>query len=187
DASRVRLRPTDDADRASVQAPLRRALDRIVTWGAIGYGLAAAAVALPALAPVPPVVGDAAHLALPLLVLCHLAIRTALRLAHGAPTDAASTVAWAEARSVDPGTAVLARVVVGAGSGGLLLAGFVLVAPHLTGPGAGAYVALYVPVLVALWAVATVCLVEGARDRIAYGVEESDRRLRGYWSRVSAS
>jgi len=186
DAPHMRIRADDDAARDTVRAPLRAALDRIITWGAVGYALAAVVVAVPALCPLPPDLHEAAHVALPVLVVAHLVVRTAIRVAAGPPSGEATRAAWAEARAFDRSTTLVAAVVVAAGSIGLLLALFVLVVPHVTNAAeAGLYAAVWIPLLGVIWALATVSIVEGARDRLAYAVEESDRRLRAYWTAVA--
>jgi hypothetical protein len=176
---------TLDDRRLSVHAPLRSALDRIVTLGAIGYALACALVFVPAICPLSPTAHEAAHLALPALVVAHLVVRTLLRLVDGRPRDEDVDRAWAQARSVDRQTTLIAILVVTVGSIGLLLALLVMVEPHLAQPGQlGVYAAVYIPILGALWVLATVSFAHGARDRLAAALAESDRHLREYWAAV---
>ncbi|HEU4673689.1 MAG TPA: hypothetical protein VFS32_12400 [Candidatus Limnocylindrales bacterium] len=175
----------DEPDRL-VRAPLSAALDRIVTLGAIGYGLACAVVFVPAICPLPPAAHEAAHLALPALVVAHLAVRTLLRLVDGRPRDEDLARAWDEAREFDRPTTLVAILVVTGGSIGLLLALLVMAEPHLAEPGQlGVYAAVYLPLLGALWILATVSFAHGARDRLATALGESDRRLREYWAAVA--
>jgi hypothetical protein len=174
--------PTLDERRLSVSAPLRSALDRIVT---IGYALACAVVFVPAICPLSPPAHEAAHLALPALVVVHLAVRTLLRLLDGRPRDEDVARAWDEARAFDGQTTLVAVVVVTVGSIGLLLALLATVVPKLAEPGQlGVYAAVYIPVLGALWVLATISFAHGARDRLASALAESDRRLREYWAAV---
>ena len=169
--------------RGAVREPLRSAIDWIIAWGVVGYVLAVVAVTVPAWCPLPHPLHEAAQVSLPIVVAVHLLVRSILRLKTGAPTAEATARAWSEARDTDPSGTRLAAIIVAGGSLGLLIAMAVFAVPHLANDTErGMWAALYVPILAALWGLATVSFAEGSRDRLAHALEELDRRFRAYWA-----
>jgi hypothetical protein len=174
----------DTDPQRAVEAPVRRALGRLVLRG---VALVAIVLTL-VLAPTLPALAWSRDLATALIPIVLFGVVGLLRLerhVRGRPSDAARADAWARARAVDDADAMLALGVAGWVPVALAAALIVLVGPHFAEPDLeirGAWWAFGIPLLLAAWVVATNAWFEAARDELAFALGESDRRFRAYWA-----
>ncbi len=165
-------------DPANVSEPVARALDGLIVGAALSFGLSVVAVFATAFA----IEGNAhaiAHLSLPGLMALVIVVR-GVRLLRRHP--AMRVDAWTRARAVSSFDSHLARVLSIAvplawlvGGGAILVRHADMLHDLLVGVG------LWLPLGAVLWILATFAWTDACRDRIAAGVDESDRRFREYW------
>lgn len=165
-------------DPAEVTEPVVRALNALIVGAAASFVLSVAAVFATVFA-VEGQVHAIAHLSLPGLMALVIVIRGVhfLRRRPSAREDP-----WTRARAVSPFDSHLARALSIAvplawliGSGAILVRHAHELHHLLIGGG------LWLPLGAALWIVATFAWTDACRDRIATGLDESDRRFRDYW------
>ena len=165
-------------DPAGVTEPVARALDALIVGAAASFVLSIAAVFATVLA-AEGQVHAIAHLSLPGLMGLVIVIR-GMRLLrrHPEPQDDA----WARARAVSAFDSHLARVLsIAVPLAWLVGSGAILVrhAPAFHDVFVG--VGLWLPLGAALWILATFAWTDACRDRVAAGLDESDRKFRDYW------
>lgn len=155
-----------------------RALDGLIVGAALSFVLSVAAVLATAYA----IEGNGhaiAHLSLPgLMALVIVARGVHLMRRHPETREDA----WARARAVSSFDSQLARVLSIAvplawlvGGGAILVRHADMLHDLLVGIG------FWLPLGALLWIFATFAWTDACRDRIAIGVDESDRRFREYW------
>jgi len=173
-----RVSHSSTVDPDGVTEPVVRALDGLIVGAAASFGLSVAAVFATAFA-VDGHVHAIAHLSLPGLMGLVIVIR-GIRLLrrHTEPRDHA----WSRARAVSSFDSQLARILSIAvplawlvGSGAILVRHAPALNDLLVGGG------LWLPVGAALWILATFAWTDACRDKIAAGLDESDRKFRDYW------
>jgi len=173
-----RVSHSSTVDPAGVTEPVVHALDALIVGAAASFGLSVVAVFATAFA-AEGHVHAIAHLSLPGLMGLVIVIRgVQLLRRHPEPRDDA----WIRARGVSAFDSHLARVLsIAVPLAWLVGSGAILVrhAPafHDMFPGVG----LWLPLGAALWILATFAWTDACRDRIAAGLDESDRRFRDYW------
>jgi hypothetical protein len=177
--ARVDMAATVDP-RTEVEAPIRRALGGLVVRSAVSFGGAVVAVlvSVQATQGALHVVG---HVALPLVlgvVLLARGARVALR-GSSVPTEDA----WSRVRAIEPGETAFATFVASSVPLAWLVGGGAIIARHTSHHELAAVVAVWLPLALALWFLATIAWVHDGRDRLARGLDESDRRFRAYWTR----
>lgn len=165
-------------DPGGVSEPVVRALDALIVGAAASFALSVLAVFATAFA----IEGNAhaiAHLSLPGLMALVVVVRGVhlLRRHPDAREDA-----WTRADAVSSFDSHLARVLSIAvplawlvGSGAILVRHADMLHHLLVGGG------FWLPLGAVLWIIATFAWTDACRDRIAAGVDESDRRFREYW------
>lgn len=165
-------------DPAGVTEPVARALDALIVGAAASFGLSVAAVFATAFA-VEGQVHAIAHLSLPGLMGLVIVVRgVRLLRRHTEPRHDA----WSRARAVSSFDSQLARILSIAvplawliGSGAILVRHASALHDLLVGGG------LWLPIGAALWILATFAWTDACRDKIAAGLDESDRKFRVYW------
>jgi hypothetical protein len=165
-------------DPADVSEPVVRALDGLIVGAALSFGLSVVAVFATAFA----IEGNAhaiAHLSLPGLMGLVIVVR-GVHLLRRHPQSRED--AWTRAGVVSSFDSHLARVLSIAvplawlvGSGAILVRHADMLQDVLVGVG------ILLPLGAVLWILATFAWTDACRDRIAAGVDESDRRFREYW------
>jgi hypothetical protein len=171
-------------DPADVTRPVIHALDTLIVTAAASFVLSVMAVLATVLSAEGPF-HAVAHLSLPALMgFVALGRGVQLLLRHPRPRDDA----WTRALAVDQFDTRLAEVLTVAvplawlaGSAAIL----VRHAPELHG--AAVVIGAWLPMGAALWIVATFAWTDACRDRIAAGLDESDRQFRDYWRNVGRS
>lgn len=166
------------AEPAGITEPIARALDALIVGAAASFGLSILAV----LATVFAAEGHlhaVAHLSLPAFMGIVIVIRIVHIVRRHVDTRDDT---WLRARAVnafDTRLAQLLSVAVPlawlAGSVAILVRHSHVVHDLLAGVG------FWLPLGAALWIFATFAWIDACRDRIAAGVDESDRNFRAYW------
>jgi hypothetical protein len=169
------------ADPGRVTEPVARALDTLIVGAALSFGLSVLAVFATVFA-AEGHLHAVAHLSLPALMGLVIVVRV-IHLARRHPES--RTDAWTRARAVSAFDTRLARLLSVAvplawlaGSVAILVRHAHIVHDLLAGVG------FWLPLGAALWTFATFAWMDACRDRIAAGVEESDRNFRAYWRDV---
>lgn len=175
-----------DDPRNEVEAPVRRALIRIVVRGFVLVGITLAAVLCPA---IPALHAQADGVAIAVVALLYtFALVVAVERRVRTPVDqSVRASAWYKAREIDEGDAMLALVIAGWVPVALAAALIVMIWPHLNDPNPqlrGAWAVIAVPQVVAAWLFATTGWLESCRDELARAIGESERRFRSYWANV---
>jgi hypothetical protein len=169
------LDPNDE-----VLAPLDRTLDSLVTRGMAAFvvGLLALVVTV---ASTDGLVHDISHLALPALLVWAVVHRLRLHVDTGVDVEGA----WTRAREARRWETGLAAAITGAVPVMWLVAGASVLLRHANDvPSLAIIVGLIIPVGAFLWGAASYSFVMDARDRVALGLRDSDRRFRTYWQNV---
>jgi hypothetical protein len=169
---------SSSVDPAGVTEPVVRALDALIVGAAASFGLSVVAVFATVFA-AEGHVHAIAHLSLPGLMALVIVIRGVhLLRRHPEPRGDA----WTRARTVSSFDSHLARVLSIAVPLAWLVGGGAILVRH-----ASAFHDVFVaagfwlPVGAALWILATFAWTDACRDKIAAGLDESDRRFRDYW------
>lgn len=165
-------------DPAGVTEPVMRALDALIVGAAASFVLSIAAVFATVFA-AEGHVHAIAHLSLPGLMGLVIVIRGMhLLRRHAEPREDA----WARARAVSAFDSHLARVLSIAVPLAWLVGSGAILARHAP-VHHDLFVTLgfWLPLGAALWILATFAWTDACRDKIAAGLDESDRRFRDYW------
>jgi hypothetical protein len=172
------VNPSSAVDPAGVTEPVARALDALIVGAAASFGLSVVAVFATAFA-AEGQIHEIAHLALPGLMGLVIVIRSVhLLRRHPEPREDA----WARARAVSSFDSHLARILSIAVPLAWLVGSAAILVRH-----ASAFhdlfvgVGLWLPLGAALWILATFAWTDACRDKIAAGLDESDRKFRDYW------
>lgn len=168
-------------DPEGVTEPVVRALDALIVGAAASFGLSVVAVFATAFA-VEGQLHAIAHLSLPGLMGLVIIIRAVhLVRRHPEPREDA----WTRAGAVSSFDSRLARVLSIAvplawlvGSGAILVRHAEMLHHLLIGVG------FWLPLGAVLWILATFAWTDACRDRIAAGLDESDRKFRDYWREI---
>jgi len=170
--------------RREIEAPVRRALARLVVRGIAIVLVVLGAVFLPRLLGVAST--DELAAAVPLTMLvgfgAFIRVRNAVR---GRPSPELRSRAWLHAREVDPDDAWLALLVTGWVPIGFAVALVLMALPHLSDPRQihrAAWFALGVPGSAVAWLWAVSGWLDACRDDLARAASDADARLRAYWS-----
>ena len=161
--------------------PVVRALGGLIVAATASFALSVAAV-LATIFAVDGQVHWIAHLSLPGLMVLVIAGRAAYVLRrHRTPHDDA----WARAREVDAFDTRLAQVLSVAVPLAWLVGSAAIVVRHwMDFQGLAIMAGMWLPLAAMLWILATFAWVDACRDRIATGLDESDRRFRAYWQDI---
>lgn len=172
------MNQSSTVDPAGVSEPVVRALDALIVGAAVSFVLSVLAVFATAFA----IEGNAhaiAHLSLPGLMALVVVVRGVHLLRRHSEVH---EDAWTRADAVSLFDSHLARVLSIAvplawlvGSGAILVRHADMLHHLLVGGG------FWLPLGAVLWIIATFAWTDACRDRIAAGVDESDRRFREYW------
>lgn len=168
-------------DPAGVTEPVVRALDALIIGAAASFGLSVVAVLATALA-AEGQVHAIAHLSLPGLMGLVIVIRGVhLLRRHSGPRDDA----WTRAGAVSSFDTHLARVLsIAVPLAWLVGSGAILVRHAPAFHDMFLTVGFWLPLGAALWILATFAWADTCRDRIAAGLDDSDRRFRDYWRHI---
>jgi hypothetical protein len=169
------LNPSDE-----VLAPLDRTLDSLVTRGmaAFAVGLLALVVTV---AETDGLVHDISHLALPGLFVWSVVRRLRSRV----DADLEIERTWTRACQARRWETGLAALITGAVPVMWLVGGASVLFRHANDvPSLALIIAVIIPVGTFLWGAAAYSFVMEARDRVALGLRDSDRRFRTYWQNV---
>ena len=161
-----------------------RALDALIVGAAASFVLSVAAVFATAFA-LEGQVHAIAHLSLPGLMGLVIVIRGVqiLRRHPEAREDA-----WAGARAVSAFDFLLARVLsIAVPLAWLVGSGAILVRHAPVHHDLFVTLGLWLPLGAALWILATFAWADACRDKIAAGLDESDRKFRDYWRDIGLS
>ena len=173
--------------RAVVDAPIRRALWRVVAGGVALAGTMGVLAAVPLAWDLDVDTDDAIAKIAPVLLLGYAAVVQLSRRLQGAASESALADAWDRARLVDPDDALLGRIIAAWVPIGLLMALGALIWPHLTDRNpalAAAWSVLGVPPFVVAWLVASSTWLASCREGLARAEGESDALFRTYWANV---
>jgi hypothetical protein len=173
-----RVNHSSAVDPAGVTEPVARALDALIVGAAASFVLSLAAVFATVLA-AEGHVHAIAHLSLPGLMGLVIVIRGVQFLRqHPEPREDA----WARARAVSAFDSHLARVLsIAVPLAWLVGSGAILVRHAPVHHDLFVTLGLWLPLGAALWILATFAWTDACRDRIAAGLDESDRKFRDYW------
>lgn len=175
--------PADVTPSEYVAAPMRAALDGIVTRGAAAFGVVVAAACLPAM-PVDEQFRVLTYHLLPALLGLYLVGQQVRHAFRARPDDPA---AWQRAREMDSSEARLARLIALAVPAGCLLAGAAVLGPHLADPDDQARVlGVFLPLFVVLWLAVAFAWTDDCRRTISRAVVDCDQRFRAYWAGISS-
>jgi hypothetical protein len=165
-------------DPAGVTEPVVRALDALIVGAAASFVLSIAAVFATLLA-AEGQIHAIAHLSLPGLMGLVIVVRGVQFLRrHPTPREDA----WASAGAVNAFDSQLARVLsIAVPLAWLVGSGAILVRHAPVHHDLFVALGLWLPLGAALWILATFAWTDACRDRIAAGLDESDRRFRDYW------
>lgn len=171
--------------RVFVEAPIRRALGRVILAGTLLFAAAAAAGTCAGLG----WLDHATHLALASLVVGllfgYVLVIQVVRRVHDRPSADARAIAWTRAREVDEGDARLARVVAAGAPAIIALTLVEVAARNVADPiDGGAFAAIGLPALALAWGLATITWVEECRDAMARAAGSADARFRAHWAAV---
>jgi hypothetical protein len=169
-----------------IVSPVRRALAFLVARGTASFAVAVLAV-VPIAADIDGPLHQLGHALLPSL----LGVVVVARAAHVAlaRTRASRRGAWSRARAIDPGETLLAAVTALVVPVAWLAGAAVIFVHHLGDPPPtpGAIVALYLPLFLGLWVLATIAWLGDCAERLGGALDESDRMLRAYWRGVAGA
>lgn len=165
-----------------VSEPVVRALSGLILLATASFALSVAAV----LATVLAIDGQmhwVAHLSLPGFMALVIIGRVAYVLTrHHAPHEDA----WARAGTVDAFDTRLAQVLSVAVPLAWLVGSAAIVVRHwMDFQGLAIMAGLWLPLAAMLWILATFAWVDACRDKIATGLDESDRKFRDYWRDIA--
>lgn len=165
-------------DPAGVTEPVVRALDALIVGAAASFVLSIAAVFATVFA-AEGQIHAIAHLSLPGLMGLVVVMRGLQFLRrHPKPREDA----WSRAVAVSAFDSQLARVLsIAVPLAWLVGSGAILVRHAPVHHDLFVTLGLWLPLGAALWILATFAWTDACRDRIAAGVDESDRRFRDYW------
>lgn len=164
-----------------VAAPVRSALDGIVTRGVVAFVLIVLAVGV-TLLPIDESVRLVSYHALPALLAVYLLAHQVVHVFRSGTDD---PDAWQRARDVDASDTMFARIITFAVPAGTLLAGAALLCPHLADPDDRARVlGVFLPLFALLWIGVTFAWTDECRSRLARAAADSDRRFRAYWAGI---
>lgn len=168
-------------DPAGVTEPVVRALDALIVGAAASFVLSVAAVFATVFA-AEGQIHAIAHLSLPALMGLVIVIRGMQFLRrHAEPREDA----WERARAVSASDSLLARVLsIAVPLAWLVGSGAILVRHAPAHHDLFVTLGLWLPLGAALWILATFAWTDACRDKIAAGLDESDRRFRDYWRDV---
>lgn len=167
-----------------VLEPVARALSGLILAATASFALSVAAVWATVYA-VEGQVHWVAHLSLPgfmgLVILGRLAY---VVRRHRAPHDDA----WTRAGALVPFDTRLAQVLAIAVPLAWLFGSGAIVARHwMDFEGMAMLAGVWLPLAALLWILASFAWIDACRDRVATGLDESDRRFRDYWRNVGRS
>lgn len=164
-----------------VTEPVVRALDTLIVAAAASFGLSIIAVLATVLAAEGPF-HAIAHLSLPGLMGLVIVVRgVRIVLRHPKARDDA----WARARVVNAFDTRLAQVLTFAVPLAWLGGWVGILVRHGTElHGLALMTGVWLPLSATLWILATFAWIDACRERIAAGIDESDREFRDYWRDV---
>lgn len=166
-----------------VLAPLDRTLDSLVTRGIAAFGVGLLALVVTVASANGPV-HELAHFTLPGLLLA-VVIR---RLAHQRKSkdeELEGDGAWARAREARRWETTVAAAVTGAVPLMWLVGGGAILFRHASDVSSLALiVGIWIPLGTFLWGAAAYAFLANARERLALGLRDSDRRFRAYWQNI---
>lgn len=167
-----------------VLAPLDRALDSLVTRGigAFAVGLLALVVTV---ASAEGAIHEIAHFALPALLLAVVIRRLARRRVADDDDGLVVDGAWGRAREARRWETRLAALVTGAVPVMWLVGGASILFRHASDvPSLALIVGVWIPLGAFLWGAAANSWLTAARERLARGLRDVDRRFRAYWQNI---
>ncbi len=170
--------------RAAVAEPVHRALEFHVLRGAASFAVAVLAVVV-TVAPFDEPLRTAGLLALP-AVLVFVVVARGLHVALRRPISLEDT--WRRAHAIERHeTELAAFVAIAVPLAWLAGLGAILSRTVATLDAGPAVLAIWLPLSLALWALATIAWAGDCRERLAIALVESDRRFRSYWQTVGRS
>jgi len=175
------IEPGNGSDpRGFIEAPVLRALNRIVIRAVLGFSLVAAGASLPLLLHLDPPIHQAFHFLVPAGWVAYAALIGALFLLRPPPPE---PDVWSRAAEVDAASASFAQRVSAVMLAGWLLAfAAVLVHHHLTSPREVLVtLGIIVPLTFAAWLLAAIAWTSSCRASLARAEHEANGRLRRYW------
>lgn len=162
---------------ATVDEPVRRGLEMVMTRGVAAFAVGLLAVLVTAISAEGPI-HEFAHFALPMLLVAVVVARIAhVVLARDAPDGEG---VWQRAHAIArtetqlAGVAAVAVPVMWAIGGGAILV-------RHAGHDLDVVVGFWIPFGVVVWGAASVAWLDDCRERLALALRESDRRFRTYW------
>lgn len=166
-----------------VMAPLDRSLDSLVTGGIAAFGVGLLALVVTVASASGPV-HELAHFTLPAL-LAAVIIRRFARRRTATPEDLDEEAAWTRARAARRWEAALAAAITGAVPLMWLVGGGAILFRHASDVASLALiVGVWIPLGAFLWGAAAYAFLANAREKVALGLRDSDRRFRAYWQNV---
>ena len=166
-------------DPRTINAPLRRTLDRLLLKWLGTYVLAASAVIGPVLCDIDNGGEDLVHAALPFFLLGFIAFHLGHRRPHVREDG------WRKAFEADAGNARFAVGVAAAATLGVLAALVAIFCPHGDPMELGVALGVWLPIMAPLYAIAIWLAVDCSIRQLGESADAADLALRAYWQRVS--
>ena len=158
-----------------------RALDTLIVVAAVSFAVSVMTVLVTIFAADGPI-HAIAHLSLPILMGLVVVVRGAYFLVR---RPRPRSDAWSRARAVDSSDARLAQILTFAVPAAWLVGSIGILIRHGTDHhGFTPAMGLWLPLSAALWIFATFAWIDACRDRVAAGLDESDRKFRDYWRNI---
>jgi hypothetical protein len=166
---------------AGISEPVVRALDTLILVAAASFAVSVMAVLATILA-AEGLIHAVAHLSLPILMGLVVVVRGVyILLRH----PQARNDAWSRASAIDSSDARLAEILTFAVPAAWLVGTIGILIRHATDHhGVIPAIGLLLPLGAALWSFATFAWIDACRDRVAAGLDESDRKFRDYWRNI---
>ena len=166
-----------------VLAPLDRSLDSLVTRGIGAFAVGLLALVITVASADGPI-HEIAHFSLPALLLAVVVRRVARRRAADEDEIVVES-AWERAREIRRWETLLAALVTGAVPVMWLVGGASILFRHASDVTSLALiVGVWIPAGAFLWGAAANSWLTGARERLAGGLRDVDRRFRAYWQNI---
>lgn len=177
---------TDADHRPDTQLPVRRALGFLIGRGAASFAVAVLAV-LPIAISLEGEIHELGHALLPGLLVFVIVAR-GLHLAMARPRLSQDGV-WARAYGIEPTETMIAAFTAIAVPVAWLVGGSAILIHHSfdAAPTPGAIAAIYAPLFLAAWLLATLAWLGDCRERLARAFVESERLFRAYWERIGVA
>jgi hypothetical protein len=168
----------------TVTAPVRAALDAIIFRGVLAFVLVVLAVLPPDIPIRDRGLRIVAYHGLPAILGLYLLVQL---VRHARKANADDDDAWVRARDLAPRDVLFARAMSFVVPVATLVAGIVLLWPHIQEPEDRTRVVMFfVPLFGLLWTATAIAWFDECRQRLSSAASDSDRRFRAYWAGLAS-